>query len=66
MLCRDKERGEAAKSTISGDVTLLLVDMSNYESIQKLEMPEVDVLVHNAGAMFDKRETVEWPQGPLD
>ena len=66
MLCRDKERGEAAKATIAGDVSLLLVDMSNYESIQQLELPEVDVLVHNAGAMFDKRETVQWPQGPLD
>ncbi len=29
-------------------------------------MPEVDVLIHNAGAMFDKRETVQWPTGPLD
>ncbi len=58
MLCRDRERGEAAKATISGDVTLLLVDMSKYESIKELEMPEVDVLIHNAGAMFDKREIV--------
>jgi NAD(P)-dependent dehydrogenase (short-subunit alcohol dehydrogenase family) len=40
--------------------------MSSYESIMALEMPEVDVLVHNAGAMFDKRETVRWPNGPLD
>jgi len=40
--------------------------MSSYESIMALEMPEVDVLVHNAGAMFDKRDTVKWPNGPLD
>ena len=29
-------------------------------------MPEVDVLIHNAGAMFDQRKTVQWPSGPLD
>jgi len=40
--------------------------MSNYESIMNLEIPEVDVLVHNAGAMFDKRLIVEWPTGKLD
>jgi NAD(P)-dependent dehydrogenase (short-subunit alcohol dehydrogenase family) len=66
MLCRDQGRGEAAKALIEGDVSLLLVDMSSYESIKALEMPEVDVLVHNAGAMFDKREQVVWPGGPLD
>ena len=29
-------------------------------------MPEVDVLVHNAGAMFDNRKYVKWPHGELD
>ncbi len=56
MLCRDKTRGEEAKSQIQGDVTLLQLDIENYESIINFEMPEVDVLIHNAGAMFDKRE----------
>jgi hypothetical protein len=50
-----------------GDVTLLRVDMADYRSIIALEMPEVDVLIHNAGAMFDKRGFAEgWPTGPLD
>ncbi|TNV76604.1 hypothetical protein FGO68_gene7543 [Halteria grandinella] len=66
MLCRDKGRGEQAMKEIQGDVSLYLVDMSSYESIQQLEIPEVDVLVHNAGAMFDKREYIQWPQGPLE
>ena len=56
MLCRDKTRGEEAKSQIQGDVTLLQLDIENYENIINFEMPEVDVLIHNAGAMFDKRE----------
>ena len=63
MLCRDQGRGEAAQKTIKGDTELKIVDMSSYESIMGLEMPEVDVLVHNAGAMYDKRDTVKWPYG---
>ena len=43
-----------------------MVDVSSYESIMALEMPEVDVLVHNAGAMFDNRSEVEWPGGLID
>ncbi len=58
MLCRDKNRGEAAQATIKGDTELKLVDMSSYESIMGLELPEVDVLVHNAGAMYDTRTQV--------
>ena len=54
-------------SQIQGDTHLLLVDMSSYESIMALNLPEeVDVLVHNAGAMFDKREEVRWPSGMLE
>lgn len=67
MLCRDQERGEAAKAKIEGDVTLIKVDMSNYKSIMEVDLPDVDVLVHNAGTMFAKREQVEgWPNGPID
>ena len=29
-------------------------------------MPPVDVLIQNAGAMFDNRETVDWPNGAID
>jgi NADP-dependent 3-hydroxy acid dehydrogenase YdfG len=59
MLCRDMERGEAAKAKIDrGEVILVRVDMADYESIMSVEkeLPdELDVLIHNAGAMFDKR-----------
>lgn len=42
--------------------------MANYESIKGFKLPEkVDVLIHNAGAMFDKRSFVEWgPHGMID
>jgi hypothetical protein len=40
--------------------------MSSYESIVGLKLEDVDVMIHNAGAMFDKRETVQWPSGPID
>jgi NAD(P)-dependent dehydrogenase (short-subunit alcohol dehydrogenase family) len=66
MVCRDQERGEQAKSKIKGDVTLLRCDMASYDSIMALDLPEVDVLIHNAGAMFNERDTVNWPIGPID
>jgi len=67
ILCRDQGRGEAARDKMGGDVTLLRVDMADYRSIMELQMPEVDVLIHNAGAMFDKRSQAEgWPNGPID
>ena len=67
MLCRDKERGEAARKEIRGETELKIVDMSKWESIMGLEMEEeVDVMVHNAGAMYSERASVKWPKGEID
>ena len=63
MGCRSRERGEAALADIqqqsgSGDVALLLVDVSLMESVRQFaeevlrRFPVIDVLIHNA-AIFD-------------
>lgn len=68
LLCRDRARGSAAAETLSkvgsGRVSLELVDISELGSVrsllERLELPAVDVLVHNAGALFSvQRETSE-------
>lgn len=71
MICRSKERGEAARQEIiheSGcqDVHLELCDLSLMEEVHQFapifrqKYPVIDVLVNNAGAIFgSRRETKE-------
>ncbi len=69
LLCRDPERGEAARAELSrvgrGTVRVEQVDMSDLSSIRQLltrwSPDRVDALVHNAGALFDER--VDVPPG---
>jgi len=65
LLCRDPERGSAARDAIADEtrnphVHLDLVDVSSLASIRDfaghLEAPRVDVLVHNAGVLPPERE----------
>ncbi|MFZ5878672.1 MAG: SDR family oxidoreductase [Chloroflexota bacterium] len=67
MMCRNKERGEAAlqdvrKEAGSEQVELILVDMSSQESVRHAvkvfldSHSRLDVLIHNA-ANFDHRQT---------
>lgn len=58
MLCRDRERGEAARRTVPGDARVVLLDVSDLAAVRALELPRPDVLVHNAGALLDRREVV--------
>jgi dehydrogenase/reductase SDR family protein 12 len=64
LLCRSRERGEAARSRIraatqSSKVSVSLVDLSDRDSIQRFlsqGVPEeVDVLVNNAGVLLSER-----------
>ncbi len=70
MVCRNKERGEAAKAKIEavarGPVDLLLADLSLLAEVRKLartlldRYPKIHVLINNAGMHFTKRtETAE-------
>ncbi len=66
LICRNKERGEAARDSIrsaSGNdrVDLLVADLSSLVSVRDLarefasKYERLDVLVNNAGAIFNKR-----------
>jgi NAD(P)-dependent dehydrogenase (short-subunit alcohol dehydrogenase family) len=67
MVCRHAKRGEAARSEIvqasgSKTVDLLIADLSSQSAIRRLseqvhaQYPRLDVLINNAGAMFNRRE----------
>jgi retinol dehydrogenase 12 len=67
MVCRDGRRGEAARSEIASVPTgpapmLLMADLSSQDSIRSVadevraRLTRIDVLIHNAGAMFARRE----------
>ena len=67
MLCRDRERGRAARDAVlaaHGErVHLAVVDVSRLASIRRfareLPLDRVDVLVHNAGVLPDRRTITE-------
>jgi retinol dehydrogenase 12 len=67
MVCRDANRGEAAAAEVEKAATgpapvLLLADLLSQDSIRLLgdrvhdRFDRIDVLLNNAGAMFDRRE----------
>jgi retinol dehydrogenase 12 len=67
MVCRDATRGEAAAKEVAMVATgpapmLLLADLLSQDSIRLLcdkvhdRFDRIDVLLNNAGAMFDRRE----------
>jgi len=72
MVCRDRARGEEARSEITttsrnNAVDLLLADLSSQQSVRQLvetfqhHYPHLHVLINNAGATFPgrRRETVD-------
>jgi len=71
MICRDRARGEQARSEITATsrnnaVDLLLADLSSQQSIRQLvehvqhHYPHLHVLINNAGAAFPgRRESVD-------
>ena len=67
MVCRDAGRGLAAKeliarNTIGSAPTLLIADLSSQASIRDVadevhsHFSRIDVLINNAGSVFDRRE----------
>ena len=67
MVVRDQERGEKARTEIvkqtgNNSVDLMICDLSSMDSIRRFvkefkgKYDRLDVLVNNAGAMFNKRE----------
>src|SRR3989442_14506013 len=77
MVCRDRARGEEAKSEITtksrnNAVDLLLADLSSQQSIRQLvenfqhHYTHLHVLINNAGAAFTgRRETVNGLEMPF-
>jgi dehydrogenase/reductase SDR family protein 12 len=71
LLVRDRERGRAvsneiAETTGSSDVTVVAVDMGDLDAVRRAatalrDLPRIDVLVHNAGALGRARQVS--PQG---
>lgn len=67
MVCRSRERGEAAKAqienTAQGQVDLILADLSSLDEVRRLagilldRYPKIHVLVNNAGVYNTKRMT---------
>ncbi|NDJ53469.1 MAG: SDR family oxidoreductase [Chloroflexi bacterium] len=66
MVCRSRERGEAARQEIieqsgSDKIDLLIADLSSQADIRKVaaeineQYDKIDVLVNNAGALFTRR-----------
>ena len=55
MVCRDAERGAAARATVTGDARVVVLDVSRAASIDAVDLPALDVLVHNAGALDTTR-----------
>ena len=76
MVCRSKERGEAARESIVQEtknekVELLICDLSVQKQVEELaasfverECP-LDVLVNNAGVLLDKRSEIEGIESTL-
>ena len=67
MVCRDMARGAHARAAVEGAATgapplLLLADMSLQSSVRALacdlrqRVGKIDVLINNAGAIFERRE----------
>ena len=65
MLCRSKERGEAARAAIVRDtgndsIELVLVDMSTLDSVRAAALSiggkPLDALIHNAGVLPNERQ----------
>jgi NAD(P)-dependent dehydrogenase (short-subunit alcohol dehydrogenase family) len=52
---RDTERGQRAVDEIGGDARLLILDVTDDQSIAKAahQVPDLDILVNNAGIMVD-------------
>ena len=70
LVCRDPERGELAKQQIIREtgndrVDLRIADISLMQSVRKLaeglnrDVPQLHVLINNAGVMLSKREVTE-------
>ena len=66
MVVRNQERGEKAQVEIvkqtGNNIDLMICDLSSMDSIRRFaqefkgKYDRLDVLVNNAGAMFNKRE----------
>ncbi|MDP2307532.1 MAG: SDR family NAD(P)-dependent oxidoreductase [Pseudomonadota bacterium] len=59
MLCRDLQKAEAARADLTGDTRLARLDVASRASIDALDIPTPDVLVHNAGQLASHHDVVE-------
>lgn len=61
MLCRDEAKAEAARASIGpvrGALHVARLDVADLGSVRAVALPPVHVLVHNAGMLAARRETV--------
>lgn len=61
MLCRDVAKAEAARASVGpvrGKLEIARLDVADLASVRALDLPTPDVLVHNAGMLAARRETV--------
>lgn len=66
ILARDKSKAEEVIKQNDGRVSFFYLDVLDFNSIHELKLPQVDVLIHNAGWMYESKEFVQWPSGPLE
>lgn len=67
MLCRNRERGEAAREELTqqtgGALRLFVVDVADPESVAAYcadhGVARIDALIHNAGALVDERQLTD-------
>ena len=72
LTARNEEKGLKAKDSIKGDVIFYLLDVTQGESIKQLakfiekDVGTIDVLINNAGSLFDPKRFEVNPDNPLD
>ncbi|OFZ46912.1 MAG: hypothetical protein A2381_03700 [Bdellovibrionales bacterium RIFOXYB1_FULL_37_110] len=72
LTARNKEKGIKACENIKGEVIFHLLDVTQSESVERLakfigkDIGTIDVLINNAGSMFDPRRFEANPANPLD
>jgi len=72
LTARNEQRGLKARDSIKGDVIFYLLDVTQSESVKQLakfiekDIGTIDVLINNAGSLFDPKRFEANPDNPLD
>jgi len=72
LTARNEERGLKARDSIKGDVVFYPLDVTQHESVNQLvkfiekDIGTIDVLINNAGSLFDPKRFEADSDNPLD